>query len=131
IQKLELVGMGLEDISEVACCHALEKLSVDNNQLASFTGVEELPELRTLSAQNNVLTSLDGLRSLPKLSIINLRLSHNKLATLPQSLAACARLTVLDVGSNQLKSVDQLGALTGLERLKNLTLHGNPLCTAL
>lgn len=214
IESLDLVGMGLSDVSALACCHGLRKLRLDSNALEALAGVEELPELQALSAQHNALAALDGLRGLPKLAILNvshnrlgslggalreacglkvllatdnalrrldlqqlkrldqlntivasrnriaevlgadqlgclrklslshnelralgplpsslveLRLSHNRLAALPQSLAGCARLMLLDVGSNLLASHDQLAPLRELERLRNLTLHGNPL----
>ncbi|KAG8471294.1 hypothetical protein KFE25_009715 [Diacronema lutheri] len=217
IESLALVGMSLSDISAVGCCHALRKLSVDSNRLASLGGVEELPELHALSAQHNELGALEVMRGLPKLATLNLshnrlttlgtalreatalkallvtdnalrrldlhllkplrelntvvasrnqisevsgaeklpslrklslsnnelralgplpsslqelRLAHNRIAALPQALSACARLALLDVGSNLLASLEQLAPLTDLERLRNLTLRGNPLCDA-
>lgn len=215
IEELDLSGRGVSDASELACCHGLHKLSLDNNVLESLEGIEELHELQTISAQHNQLRALDGLRGLPKLAVLNvsynrigtlgtvlrpcrnlkaliasdnalkrldlhllkqleqlttvvasrnqitevagaeklaqlrklslshnalrtvpalpptlveLRLNDNRIASLPSSLSACARLTMVDLGGNQLRTFEQLEPLRELERLRNLTLRANPLC---
>ena len=57
-----------------------------------------------------------------------LRISHNKLQSLPPELSANGQLKLLDIGHNQIKNMKSLEVLQELPNLETLTVAGNPLC---
>eukprot|EP00041_Stephanoeca_diplocostata_P024515 m.623207 g.623207 ORF g.623207 m.623207 type:complete len:473 (-) comp22544_c3_seq1:312-1730(-) len=94
----------------------LRELDLSSNLLTTTSGLESLKELRSLLLQFNKIQHVDGLGGLKKLQVLQL---HNnnitgqlKQHTLPTSL------TVLDLSSNHLTSLQGLGALSNLKELR-------------
>lgn len=99
--------------------------------------LQEFPHLGILPALRKLSLSHNGLRALPPTTpsavpaLSELRLAHNKLTALPPASALApwsARLRVLDVGHNRLRSfVDVAAMLVGV---RVLTVAGNVVADA-
>jgi Leucine-rich repeat (LRR) protein/GTPase SAR1 family protein len=89
--------------------------------------IGKLKQLRSLKLSYNKLTTLPGSLLSQLTQLTELDLSSNQLTTLPDSLGKLTRLTELDLSSNQLTALpDSLGQLT---QLTNLNLSRNQLTT--
>lgn len=102
----------------------LTTIVASRNAIEEVAGADKLPRLRKLSLSQNSLRTLGALPG----ALTELRLNNNKLAVLPPSLEVCARLTLLDVGCNQLRTTEQLSSLSSLPSLRQLNVKGNPFC---
>ncbi len=100
-QQLSLVGMGLYSatlIPEVTARHDLRRLCLHGNNLSSMAGLGHLTALRELVLSSNTLTSID--------------ICLEKLKS----------LSLLDLTSNRLTSLDGLCGLSELHML--VSTHG-------
>lgn len=80
----------------------LKLLNVSYNQFTDLSALD-LPRLTELYLSGNNLTTLSGEVFLRMKNLKVLMLNQNKLMSLPAELSQLSNLTVLDVGSNQLK----------------------------
>ena len=67
-------------------------LSLYNNQLTDFTGLEKLTQLTSLDLNYNQLTDVKGLEKLTKLTFLNLRynlLTKAQITELQKALPKC------------------------------------------
>ncbi|KAG5179648.1 hypothetical protein JKP88DRAFT_135353, partial [Tribonema minus] len=103
---------------------ALHTLNVSYNQLTALdaSALAELPALRHLDASHNLLTRVEPVGSggaaarLPR-GLETLDLSHNRIARIGGGVAGCARLRVVRLAHNRLRSAGGLESLTALEHL--------------
>ncbi|XP_019852440.1 PREDICTED: leucine-rich repeat-containing protein 40-like isoform X2 [Amphimedon queenslandica] len=121
----------------------LKALILNDNQLTKLPSLSMLVDLNTLILSNNLFESIDvtSLSNLTKLSLsfnklatapstkgnsllLELRLTGNNIAYIPQDIQYNKRLQILDLGQNSISCVDCLKSLTNL---KNLNLKGNPI----
>lgn len=107
LQKLYLSDNNLRDDSLyfLSRLPQLKVLNISFNDIQDLPSswLQRLPHLEELYLSGNKLSALpaDGLQSLPKLH--TLYLNGNRLQTLPAALNKIPTLTVLDVGSNNLR----------------------------
>ncbi|KAJ0409560.1 hypothetical protein ATCC90586_010071 [Pythium insidiosum] len=125
-----------EGLAELRHLRNLVTLNIaDNVVLRIPTDVlRHMSQLKALVLNNNSITTLEWipkLSELPDLSslknITELRFSHNKLKTIPKSLAQLPKLKILELGHNQIDEWDGIEALSKLDSLKQLSLTGNPI----
>lgn len=140
----------LTTMDEVACLVDLRAVILNDNEITSVCKLDRLTNLNALVLSHNPIRELD--KSLGKLSSITklsmsycrlqtvgsslkrntalkeLRLSHNQLMSLPLELEQNGMLQILDVGHNYLRQWSDIEVLSSLHELRNLNLHGNPVC---
>jgi len=80
--------------------------------------------LQELSIQENEIATLEGLNNLPKLK--KLMLNGNKLEKLDH-FPALESLEELFLDGNQIASVAEMSKLNGLKTLEHLSMGGNPI----
>jgi len=100
----------------------LETLVLSHNQIEDFS-FKGFPALKKISLSHNALKSFPELSELPELA--ELRLNGNKIASVGACAAGLNKLAILDIGSNDIASIDDLAVLKRLPTLKNLSLFGN------
>ncbi|XP_067855421.1 lumican [Heptranchias perlo] len=107
-------------------CTGLQWLVLDNNQITSDNiGKNVFSKLKTLQRLYiNANNLTDVVRSLPK-SLVELKLSANRISKIGNSLKGLENLTTLLLHDNKLNDVG--GALSGLKSLTYLDLSGNKL----
>ncbi|XP_022328039.2 leucine-rich repeat-containing protein 51-like [Crassostrea virginica] len=88
---------------------------------------------RCLRLNNNSLQSIERLGEIinakfesPK-NIAWIDLSFNELTTVDPVLLEFSELQILYLHGNQIADIKEVGKLSGLKKLRKLTLHGNPL----
>ena len=99
--ELDLRGLNLTDISELAKLTNLQKLDLRDNKISDISALSELSNLTWLCLWNNKVSDVRPLMSL-------------------------TQLTYLDLDGNQVSDVSSLSMLTGL---KKLWLSNNPIDT--
>ncbi len=97
VEELDLSGLGITDITELAKCEQLKKLDLRDNSISSLTPLAGLTGLEWLCVWNNRVSDLSP-------------------------LAGLTGLYYLDLDDN---SVTSISALSGLTGLKELWLDGN------
>lgn len=140
----------LTSMDEVACLVDLRAVILNDNEISSVCKLDRLTNLNALVLSHNPIRELDKslgkLSSITKLSISycrlqtvgsslkrntalkELRLSHNQLMSLPLELEQNGMLQILDLGHNYLRQWPDIQVLGSLPELRNLNLHGNPVC---
>lgn len=103
----------------------LEKLRLNNSIIPSMRDISSsLINLRFLSLAHCKLTNLDGIATIsPKLE--ELYLAFNKITDIYE-LMSLNRLKVLDLEHNRIPDIDSVSFLNSCQKLKALTLIGNP-----
>ncbi|KAL2623293.1 hypothetical protein R1flu_003498 [Riccia fluitans] len=154
LAKLTVLNASKNEITsmaEVVGLTELRALILNDNEITSVPKLDRLANLNTIVLSRNPIRNLGNfaskLLSLKKLSMSHcqvqligtalkrcvtveeLRLAHNQLTTLPQELERNGRLTILDLGTNHIKSWSDVQILETLHYLVNLNLRGNPLCS--
>jgi len=121
IEKINLTGKQISDLSTVARMSGLKELNLSDNKLADVTALESLTQLEVLRLHFNRLDNLDGLAHLEMLR--ELHAGHNRLAE-TDALQQLPQLTYLNLRHNQITDLAPLGKL---RRLKFLDLNHNHL----
>ena len=101
----------------------LERMILDHNDLVSLDGLGNLSTLVYLSAAKNKLTKAAALAACPRLTYIDL--SYNQIVDFPWSYVKSCML--IDLSHNSIDSFDGLNALTTNQSLMSLSLFGNHL----
>ncbi|XP_057311590.1 dynein axonemal assembly factor 1-like isoform X2 [Hydractinia symbiolongicarpus] len=104
----------------------LEKLEVVSGNQLDTLDISSLSKLQKLSASHNNLEEFPNLQFLK--DVKDLKLNNNKIKLIPDWLANCKRIKVLDIGNNKLADFQSIDVLRKLPLLENLNLKGNPLC---
>mmetsp|Transcript_21385 Transcript_21385/g.52391 ORF Transcript_21385/g.52391 Transcript_21385/m.52391 type:complete len:455 (-) Transcript_21385:132-1496(-) len=136
------------DLSFLPC---LKSFIANSNNISRIRGFGFCPDLTTLILSRNNLSKLDFLRRggefLQKLSISHnhvseisetdigihlvnlkeLRMNDNKIRNLPKSISKLSCLSLLDLGRNNITSLDDILPLKTIMSLRNLNLLGNPI----
>lgn len=121
IEKINLTGKQISDLSTVAQLSGLRDLNLSDNKLANVTGLESLAQLEVLRLRYNRLNNLDALTGLTRL--YELDAGHNLIAD-TRAISQLSRLTHLTLKHNQ---ITDLAPLAKLRRLKLLDLNHNHL----
>lgn len=122
---IETIG-GLEKLSQ------LETLIVSQNRLSSFGGwIAGATSIQKLSASNNPIDWDGGGNSgLATLTCMKeLRLNHTGLDKIPEALTRMKRLRILELGSNNLETFDDVAVLSSMTSIWQLNLKGNPIAS--
>ncbi|KAF4550807.1 Leucine rich repeat-containing protein 2 [Elsinoe fawcettii] len=103
----------------------IEQLNVANNSLASlaFSESVSLPSIRILKISNNRIVSLPDMSGWSEL--VTLAAGGNKFNQLPQGFSSLRRLRHADFSSNSMTRIDERVAL--MDSLESLVLSANPL----
>ncbi|KAF2153651.1 L domain-like protein, partial [Myriangium duriaei CBS 260.36] len=109
----------------VNCLKDIQQLNVSNNSLASlaFSESVSLPNIRILKVSNNRMVSLPDMSGWSEL--VTLAAGGNKLPTLPQGFVSLRRLRHADFSSNDITRIDERVAL--MDSLESLVVSANPL----
>ena len=91
----------------------MEELSIDNNELTSLSGVQNLLNLKILSVSNNQINSLKELESLSNLE--NLNINRNQIRDV-SGLVRCSKLKYLYMDNNYITDFETLSNLSDLEK---------------
>ncbi|GMF30783.1 unnamed protein product [Phytophthora fragariaefolia] len=135
LRELTLSGQVLTSIPEfVGSLKELQKLDLRDNRIASISSIlGTMIHLRRLDLSDNLLrdasfTQADKMWSQLEV-LVDLRLSGNKLTTLPSALVAIPNLNTLDLSRNSMRSIrgEVLERWKGRSNLSTLDLHGNSL----
>ena len=121
---------GIENVDAVRGLRELNTLALGSCALSDVgDALSELPALRKVNLSRNGIKKLglDALKS--SRGLRELRLSHNELKTIPPCVARTPNLRILDVGHNKISDWGDVSALSGLQRLEQLTLRGCPIAS--
>ncbi|OUS44977.1 hypothetical protein BE221DRAFT_200650 [Ostreococcus tauri] len=123
---------GIEDLESVRGLRELNTLALGSCAIRDVgDALSELPSLRKL----NLSKQRDGIRKFglealkSSRGLRELRLSHNALKTVPACVQRTPNLRILDVGHNQIADWGDVSALSGLEKLEQLTMRGCPIAS--
>uniref|UniRef100_A0A7S3GAV8 Protein phosphatase 1 regulatory subunit 7 n=1 Tax=Palpitomonas bilix TaxID=652834 RepID=A0A7S3GAV8_9EUKA len=116
----------IEKVEGISHLQGLQRLSIQNNRLTSFAGVEGLTNLEELYLSHNGAKAADGVESLTALTTLDL--SHNFIASL-LPLSTLKNLDEVWASFNPFESTDVLQPLKHLPKLTVLYLEGSPLQT--
>lgn len=127
LRILRLASLALKRVPASVCAiPSLTQMDVGSNRLLDLEHIrlDELPQLRVLRVTNNRLSSLPTyMAGMAFLEYVNL--SNNRFDTFPDVLCAMPNLTDLDLSFNTIRTLPpELGQLTKLVRL---VLAGNRL----
>jgi len=153
LSKMTVLNASHNDLTtmdEVACLVDLRAVILNDNEITSVCKLDRLTNLNALVLSHNPIRelgkSLGKISSITKLSMSycrlqtvgsslkrntalkELRLSHNQLMSLPLELEQNGMLQILDMGHNYLRQWSDIQVLGSLHELRNLNLHGNPIC---
>ncbi|XP_078578224.1 leucine-rich repeat-containing protein 23-like [Branchiostoma floridae x Branchiostoma japonicum] len=126
LMLLNLTGNRLQRISGLDPCklRALTTLELRGNGLETTEGLA-LPSLRELYLAANKLEKIEGLRKMPNLKLLHLR--DNVISSLSGFTSGMKSLQYLNLRGNQIMTVKEVEKLHHLNRLRTLSLAGNPL----
>ncbi|GFR45487.1 hypothetical protein Agub_g6831 [Astrephomene gubernaculifera] len=102
--------------STCKCKGALEDLEFRDNHLSTIPNLEGFTVLRRLDCSYNQIRNLLPLASLPAASLEELYVASNKVTAIA-ALSHLTALTLLELGSNRIRTVEGLEQLTGLREL--------------
>ncbi|GMN61120.1 hypothetical protein TIFTF001_030204 [Ficus carica] len=136
-------------MEEVRSIMSLRALILNDNEISSICGLDNMKDLNTLVLSRNPIgeinDSLLKLKSITKLSLSychlqnisnslnscvevkELRLAHNDIKSLPSELVQNKDLQNLDLGYNVISRWSDLKVLNSFANLRNLNLQGNPI----
>ncbi|KAI9054563.1 hypothetical protein LZ554_001718 [Drepanopeziza brunnea f. sp. 'monogermtubi'] len=123
VRHLRIAHNCLTDLVTWKHLHNLQYIDVSNNGLESLSAFKSLVHLRSLRADNNKISGLDGVSQLD--GLLSLRLRGNSVRSLDLGGTNLQRLTDLDLKGNQ---VCTLRGLQELRSLATLNLEDNSLC---
>ena len=104
---------------------SLTRLYMDNNFIERITGLDNLIHLVWLDLSFNRIQKVEGLENLKRLQV--LALYQNQILKL-ENLDHLPHLNVLRIGKNRLSNRDDILYLRRLQRLRTLSVAGNPMC---
>jgi len=121
VTELNLGGLELEDISELAQCTELRKLDLRDNKITDISALENCRELEWLCLWNNLVEDLTPLAATEKLAYLDI--DTNKVSNVI-ALEGLTNLEELWLSNNQLLNIEPLRGMTKLGRLglKNIGL---------
>ena len=112
--NLETVNLSNDKIKSIENISGnMEELSIDNNELTSLSGVQNLSKLKILSVSNNQINSLSELESLEELE--NLNINKNQIRDV-SGLVNCPKLKYLYMDNNYIANFENLSNLSSLEK---------------
>ena len=112
--NLETVNLSNNKIKSIENISGnIEELSIDNNELTSLSGVQNLSKLKILSVSNNQINSLSELESLGELE--NLNINKNQIRDV-SCLVRCSKLKYLYMDNNYITDFETLSNLSDLEK---------------
>ncbi|XP_070571184.1 uncharacterized protein [Ptychodera flava] len=115
----------LGDTPQIQYLEKLRELVLSGNRLATAPNLGGLTQLKSLDLSNNKLTKgINHVTSVSKLTYLNLR--QTETASLPNTMSKLVKLEHLDLGENNLASIDDV---TSLPNLKTLYVDKNRLCS--
>lgn len=113
VEELDLGGLGISDISELAKCEKLKKLDLRDNSISSLAALKDLEDLEWLCVWNNSISDLSPLTNMTKLTYLDA--DSNRISDLTPLRGL--RLTELYVNDNAITNFNALQAMTSLQRL--------------
>ena len=141
LEKLELHGKGIKDITGLQHCTNLRLLQLGDNQISDITPLTNLTNLTSLEIQANKISNITPLAKMIKLTSLNafkneisdlqplsgltnlqsLYLHYNKISDITP-LKNLGKLILLRLNDNQISNID---VLKDKKRLRDLYLNNN------
>lgn len=114
VTELNLGGLGITDISALSACTALKKLDLRDNQISDISPLVDLQDLQWLCIWHNEVEDIYPLLSLRQLKYFDA--DSNAISDI-SVLQYLTELEELWLGANPIRSAEPLRGLTHLERL--------------
>ena len=126
VAELNLGGLGITDISDLAECTELRNLDLRDNKISDLSPLSELTGLEQLCLWNNQVTDLSPLLGMCDLRYLDV--DTNKVSDI-LVLSQLPKLEELWLNNNELTCIEPLRGLTNLTRLglKNVGLNDEDL----
>eukprot|EP00899_Mesostigma_viride_P013450 jgi/Mesvir1/22105/Mv18710-RA.1 len=129
LEVLQLAGNGLRDLAPLRLdlLPRLRSLFLQDNEISRLDGLGGMGQLAELVLDRNRIKGLDP-SALPRTrNIVELRLEDCGLRSLSHLAMLCPRLQALHIAGNRLGDPSELGCLTALSGLVELSIGNNPL----
>jgi Leucine-rich repeat (LRR) protein len=112
LQKLQLGGQGINDLSGIEYCRNLDELGIYDNPITDLSPLSKLKKLKSLSLRNNPVTDLTPLSRLKALTtLVANGIKTNDLSP----LRPLTHLSSLQMRNNQITGLEPLASMTDLE----------------
>lgn len=119
LSSLHEIYISNNQISDIPALPYIHRVRASCNKLAKFpAGLSSI--VRIIDLSFNHISELPELTQFPEL--IDLDISHNRIATIPQSIQSCTNLLYLNLGFNDIQTPINLESLT---KLATLNIAGN------
>ncbi|MFP4618337.1 MAG: leucine-rich repeat domain-containing protein [Spirochaetaceae bacterium] len=139
ITSLDASERGIENLKGIKSLPNLASLDLSGNRIRDLSPLAELQRLNSLNISNNNIQDLeavrlDALSNLPELR--ELEIANNRGPSHPENPGEHRRISTIDVLSDftelerlnlSFNHIEDVGALSGLSRLRYLNLRGNRL----
>ncbi|KAJ3330540.1 hypothetical protein HDU76_005442 [Blyttiomyces sp. JEL0837] len=102
----------------------LKALILNNNEIIRIDNLSKCTHLNTLASNNNIHAFPD---LTPLVNLKELRVAHNKITVIPDTIRYLSELEILDIGNNLITSFQDVSPLGSLMALDQLNLRGNAL----
>lgn len=106
----------------------LDEVPIKNLSAEDKDYLQKFTLLEMISLNICQLTSLQNFPTVPSLNRVELAENHIKGDSL-SNLVGNTNIVTLKLGNNKIATVSELQCLSGLTKLKNLDLEGNPVCS--
>ncbi|MBO4878891.1 MAG: leucine-rich repeat domain-containing protein [Clostridia bacterium] len=122
VRKIDLSGLGLTDIRDIAMLENLDELILSENKLSDISALAALTKLQKLDLRGTGITDVSALAGLTELT--ELVIARNPIADLGP-LSGLTKLQKLDIGDysspEHTPPTDDLSPLASLTELRELT----------
>lgn len=128
LDKLKVLDLSRNRLREVP--FDLSKLVNLTSLNLSYNDLEQLPKfdnkkLSTFDASNNKLNDFAEISNVNMTCLQELKLSNNKIKTIPNNINVLPSLKTLDLSHNEIRAVP--GELSACSKLKDVNLKANPI----
>lgn len=127
LDTINLSGNQIVDIDpSIKLAPNLKSLILDQNQIKTIENLLTLPYLQSLSLCENLITDCPDCHLALGGNVVQLNLSQNRLTSL-YGFRKLFSLVKLDVGCNNIESIDEIDHVAALPCIEEVVFTGNPI----
>lgn len=114
VKSLDLTGLGIGDISDLAYFTGLQELFLGSNSITDISSLSHMEKLQILNLEKNYIRDLSPLSRLTDLR--RLDLYQNRIEDISE-LESLTGLVMLDIRENSVRDIDALSHMTAMKEL--------------